>query len=95
MHETRIIFYSGTPDDIDAAFAVFGRVYKSNGLTVARMEELEAFFNEMCRSQKWGIIDHIENIKNEDMYTVEEREFLLFLVLGCSFQIVSKNFNIV
>jgi hypothetical protein len=93
MYETKIIFHSDEPDDTDADFTFCGCVYRSNGLSVSRIEELLAFFNEMNRVRSWGLIEHIENIQNECMYTLEDRTFLLFLVSGCAFNTISKDFN--
>jgi len=92
-HEIKITFFDGADDEIGAPFEFRGKTYFGNGLTVGRMKELKAFFDEMHRDRGWGITEHLENIKNEIMYTTEERGFLLFVVTGSAFEIISQHFN--
>ena len=93
MHEIKINFFDGADDEIGAPFEFCGKIYFGNGLTIGRMKELKAFFDEMCLERGWGLIDHLENVMGEDMYTTDERIFLLFLILGCTFETVSSEFN--
>lgn len=92
MHETKIIFH-GADDETDADFEVFGKRYNSNGSEIGRMRELEAFFNEMNRTREWDLKEHIKNIEEEEMYTIDDRIFLLFLATGVSFHNVEIAFK--